>query len=268
MSRGEKPVAGSGFRWGEADQKRFPGLLHAASVSAGPTLCEITDHSPTTASPVYVTFQHILVSILALLCGAMPRTKLFPEALQHDCEHQVFTMDQARLTVGAKWYFVWSADMGFGLAALAAFLRRAVGRTMVSYAGAMECSVCQVKCRASCGHLPAANHRALISTATLRHYRGYACHLRKCIRSRDCFLCDLPPRTDNRRINLFLGVQVTNPCRFPSSPPSFLGRSFLPRRMEHNGRLEPARKLHRCVLGPAGQLLPHSRDRWCLLPGL
>lgn len=44
--------------------------------------------------------------------------------------------------MGAKWYFVWSADMGFGLAALAAFLKRAVGRTM-AYGGAMECSVCQ-----------------------------------------------------------------------------------------------------------------------------
>lgn len=51
MSPGGKRVAGIGFRWGGGDQKRFRGLLHAASVSAG--RLSISHHSPTTASPVY-----------------------------------------------------------------------------------------------------------------------------------------------------------------------------------------------------------------------
>lgn len=92
MSRGEKPVAGSGFRWGGADQKRFRGLLHAANVSAArlDARSRITHRQ----RRLLFTFQYILVSIVSLPCGAMPRTKLFPEALQHDREHQVFTMDR------------------------------------------------------------------------------------------------------------------------------------------------------------------------------
>lgn len=85
MSPGGKRVAGIGFRWGEGDQKRFRGSLHAASVSAGrlDARSRITHRQ----QRLLFTIQHILVSILSLPCGAMLRTKLFPEALQHDRQH-------------------------------------------------------------------------------------------------------------------------------------------------------------------------------------
>lgn len=87
-------------------------------------------------------------------------------------------------------------------------------------------ALCQSSVELSCGHLPAANHRAPISTATLRHYRGYAIYVKR-ICSRDCFLCDLHHGVDDRRINLFLGVQVTTllPLSFL---PSFLPQRILP----------------------------------------
>lgn len=67
---------------------------------------------------------------------AVPRYAL--NFFQKPCERygEQWTLQwRTRLTVGATWYFVWSADMGFGLAALAAFLRRAVGRAMVGGGG-------------------------------------------------------------------------------------------------------------------------------------
>lgn len=85
MSRGERRVAGSGFRSGGADQTRFRGLLHAASVSAG--RLDATSRITHRQRRLLFTIQHILVSILPLPCGAMLRTKLFPEALQHDREY-------------------------------------------------------------------------------------------------------------------------------------------------------------------------------------
>lgn len=66
-----------------------------------------------------------------------------------------------------------------------------------------------------------------------------------------------PPRSDRRRTHLFLSSGYN---RFSIPPP----RSPSPPARGHHGRPEPARKLHRSVLWPAGQLLPHSRDRRCL----
>lgn len=97
--------------------------------------------------------------------------------------------------MGATWYFVWSADMGFGLAALAAFLRRAVGRAMVGGGGGegergeMERSKVGSD-KSCCGHRPAANHRSPISAAT-PGTSGNMCMWNELRNShaRDCFLC-------------------------------------------------------------------------------
>lgn len=98
--------------------------------------------------------------------------------------------------MGATWYFVWSADMGFGLAALAAFLRRVVGRAMVGGGrgggedgGKMERSKVGSD-KSCCGHRPAANHRSPISAATPGTSGNMSMwnELRNCL-ARDCFLC-------------------------------------------------------------------------------
>lgn len=124
-------------------------------------------------------------------------------------------------------------------------------------------ALCQSSVELSCGHLPAANHRAPISTATLRHYRGYAIYVNASAHGIVFFV------TSTTELMIAGSIcswefRLQPFCRFPSSRPSFPSESFPP---ADNGRLEPARKLYRCVLGPVGQLLPHSRDRGCLLPG-
>lgn len=161
--------------------------------------------------------------------------------------------------------------MGFGLAALAAFLRRAVGRTMAygGNDGVQRVSQVSSWLRTSPGSKSPRPHLNRHSPAL-----PGICHLRKCTCSRDCFLCDLHRGViiagsicswefRLQTLAAFLPPVLPSPAE-PSSPAD----PSSPRRAEHNGRLEPARKLHRCVLGPVGQLLPHSRDRWCLLPGL
>lgn len=65
MSPGEKRVAGSGFRWGGAGQKRFRGLLHAARVSADRP--DATSRITHRQRRLLFTLQHILVSILLSL---------------------------------------------------------------------------------------------------------------------------------------------------------------------------------------------------------
>lgn len=87
--------AGSGLRvsvfGGEGETRRDFGVHYTPLVLVrADFLFRITHRQ----QRLLFTVQHILVSILSLPRGAMLRTKLFPEALQHDRQHQVFTMDR------------------------------------------------------------------------------------------------------------------------------------------------------------------------------
>lgn len=170
-------VSGREAGWGY----RFSvGMGRPDEISGFTTLSQCELHSATSRwdqdthrrqSPLFTT-QHISVSMLPVACAGMLRTKLFPEALRDD-EHGMAA--DARLTVGATWYFVWSADMGFGLAA---FLRRAVGRTMAG-GGEGEWRGGEAVTTVSNGHLSKSPLPHL--SRHTRHQRGYVhVQLRNC----------------------------------------------------------------------------------------
>lgn len=221
MSPGGKRVAGIGFRWGGGDQKRFRGSLHAASVSAG----RLDARSRITHRQQRLLLQFSTSWLVYSLSLAVP------------CYALNFFQKPCSTTVSIE-YSQWTGEThgrsqvvlcvvgrhGLWLGRIGSISEEGGGADHGVWGSDWSAALCQSSVELSCGHLPAANHRAPISTATLRHYRGYAIYVKR-ICSRDCFLCDLHHGVDDRRINLFLGVQVTTLL-----PLSFLP-SFLPQRI-------------------------------------